>query len=162
MNRIVSPRFLLSATLLFSLSIAVTPGARAQAQTGSSPAPVNPRAYDASKETVISGTITEIVSKPKPGLPLGMHVMVSTAQGQMDVQLGPYFGRIARQKGVVAGATIQATGVVSHFDAGDVFVARTVTVGNETIPIRNRNGFPSRRETGGTRVVRGTQPQGGL
>ena len=159
MKRACAPRMFLSAVLLLTLSLCAAP---ARAQSGSSPAPANPRVYDASKETVISGTIASVTTKAKPGLPLGLHVMLSTAQGQMDVQLGPYFARIAAKEGVVAGATIQVTGVASHFNAGDVFLARTVTVGGKTITVRNKNGFPARPGASGARVVGGAQPAGGL
>ena len=160
MRRGFAPEFLRSAIFLFSLLVIAAPAALAQAQSGTNPATVAPRIYDATKETGISGTITEVTTKAKTDLPLGLHLMVTTAQGAVDVHLGPYFARVAAQDGLVPGAAIQATGVVSHFTAGDVFLARTVTVGNRTLTIRNRNGFPARPMPAGARVVRGTQASG--
>jgi hypothetical protein len=162
MNHYRVPMSYFSATFLLTFSISLGPGAFAQTQSAATAGPAVPRMYDAAKETVVSGTISEVVTRPKAGLPLGLHLMVSTAQGQEDVQLGPYFARIAEQKGLVPGATIQVTGVSSHFAAGDVFLARTVTIGNQTITIRNRNGFPVRPAARVTRTVRGMQSSGAV
>src|SRR5271155_346541 len=142
MNRFRAPvSSYFSAILLIAIFISVAPAVFAQTPTTATAAPAVPRMYDTSKETVVSGTISEVVARPKAGLPLGLHLMVSTAQGVVDVHLGPYYGRIAAQKGLVAGASIQVTGVTSRFAAGDVFLARTVTAGNQTLVIRNRNGI---------------------
>jgi hypothetical protein len=87
--------------------------------------------------------------------------MVETVQGQVDVHLGPYFGPIAAEKGLVPGASMQMTGVSSHFEAGDVFLARVIVVGNQSLTIRNLNGFPVRPVPGGARAVPGAQSSGG-
>ncbi len=161
MNRFCTPVFLLCVIFLLALTLSVAPAAFAQAQSATSPAAAAPRMYDAARETVVSGTISEVVTRPTAGLPLGLHLMVETPQGRMDVHLGPYFARIAAQKGLVPGATIQVSGESLHFNSGDVFLARTITAGNQTIIVRNRNGFPVRAMPAGTRIVRGMQPTGG-
>ena len=161
MRRGFAPEFLRSAIFLFSLLVIAAPAALGQAPSRANTSTVAPGMYDLTGETQLSGTITEVSTKAKPGLPLGLHVMISTAQGAIYVHLGPYFSRIAAQDGLVAGATIQVTGAVSHFQAGDVFLARTVTVGSRTITVRNKNGFPARPMPSGTRAGRGAQPSGG-
>lgn len=134
------------------------PPASAQNQQPSgSPAAV-PRIYEASKETVIRGNISEVVARAARGLPLGLHLMTATAQGTVDVHLGPYFARAAGEIGLVPGATIQVTGVNAHFEAGDVFLARLIIVGGQTITVRNENGIPLRPAPPGARVAR---PSGG-
>ena len=102
------------------------------------------RAYDTTKEVILRGTISEVVQRPAAGLPMGLHLMVSTGQGTVDVHLGPYLGRSAAEKGLVAGAQIQMYGMTTHFDAGDVFLARVVVVGKQTITVRNEHGIPVR------------------
>lgn len=160
MSQLRAPVSFLFAILLLAISMSAVPPACAQTQT--STAPAVPRMYDAAKETVMSGTISSVVTRPKAGLPLGLHLMLETPQGQVDVHLGPYLGRVATQKGLVAGASIQVTGETFHFNAGDVFLARIVTVGDQTITVRNQNGFPVRPVPAGARTVRGTQSSGGL
>jgi hypothetical protein len=159
MSRYRAPVFFLTVIWLLAFSISVAP--TAFAQTPSAATTTAPRIYEAARETTVGGTISEVVTRPKAGLPLGLHLMVETAQGQMDVQLGPYFGRLAAQKGLLPGATIQVTGETFHFNAGDVFLARTITVGNQTITVRNQYGFPVRPVPPGARTVRGTQRTGG-
>jgi len=161
MRRFRAPAVIVFAICLLSSAVVLTPQAYAQSQAATS-APAVPRVYDATKEVVLNGSISEVVGRPKAGLPLGLHLMVSTAQGVVDVHLGPYFGRIATQKGLVPGATIRVTGMTLNFAGGDVFLARVIVVGNETLTIRNQNGIPLRPAPQGTRGAGGSQPGGGL
>lgn len=156
MRHFRAPVSVLPAALFLAVTIITAPAAQAQTQSATTPVP---RMYDLAKETVVSGTISEVLTRPKAGLPIGLHLTLSTAQGQVDVHLGPYFARIAAQKGLVPGASIQVTGVTSHFNPGDVFLARLITLGNQTITVRNHNGIPVRPMPAG---VRGMQQTGGL
>jgi len=161
MSRFRAPAFIALAVFLLSSAVVLTSQTYAQSQAAT-PAPAEPRVYDATKEVVLNGTISEVVGRPKAGLPLGLHLMLSTAQGEVDVHLGPYFGRIATQKGLVPGASIRVTGVTVNFAGGDVLLARVIVVGNETLTIRNQNGIPVRPARQGTRGASGLQPAGGL
>ncbi|HKM90827.1 MAG TPA: hypothetical protein VJX29_09435 [Candidatus Acidoferrales bacterium] len=161
MRRSHSPT-ILHAFLSLSLFAAIALPAFAQTPGGSAAAQPTPHAYDITKEVILRGTISQVVQRPAAGLPLGLHLMVATGQGTVDVHLGPYLGRIAAEKGLVAGAAIQMYGVTTHFAAGDVFLARIVVVGNQTITVRSENGFPVRPIPAGARTTRGPQPAGGL
>jgi hypothetical protein len=161
MSKICAPVLLLYFVFFFASSAVLTPQSLAQSQASALPAPVAPHMYDSTKEVVLTGTISEVVARPKSGLPLGAYLMLSTAQGQMDVHLGPYAGRIAGQKGLIPGATIQVTGVTAHFAGGDVFLARTIAAGNQTLTIRNQNGIPVHQVPAGTGAMRGTSSSGG-
>ena len=119
------------------------------------------RIYDAAREVTVQGAVTETISRPAPGLPLGLHLMLATPQGSVDVHLGPYFARIAADRGLIPGAAVQVTGVTAHFAAGDVFLARRIVVGGQTITVRNANGIPVRQTALPARTVRGMQPTGG-
>jgi len=148
----------------FASAVSAQPQSTAQSTTGDQNAPAQQptRAYDTANEVVISGTISEVVKTPATGLPLGLHLMVATGQGLVDVHLGPYQGRTAAQNGLVAGATLRITGLTKHFDAGDVFLARLVVVNNKTITVRNENGFPVRPTPANARTAPATQTTGGL
>ena len=161
MSKFCAPRLILLTAFFLASSFMDLPESFAQSQATGASAAVAPRMYDSAKEVVLTGTISEVVARPKAGLPLGLHVMVSTAQGQVDVHLGPFWARLAGQKGLVPGATIRVTGANSNFPSGDVFLARLVVVGNETLTIRNPNGIPVRVTPGTGRTVRGSQPAGG-
>ena len=162
MSKSCAPALLRFVALFLASSLILTPQLLAQSQAPATTAAAAPRMYDSTKEVVLTGTISEVVARPKSGLPLGLHLMVSTTQGQVDVHLGPYSGRIASQKGLAPGATIRMTGVTSSFPGGDVFLARLIVVGNETLTIRNQNGIPVRTAPAAARTVRGAQSTGGL
>jgi len=162
MSRFRARAFLFPASIFLCFSLVLIPEAFAQSQGETTRAAVVGRVYDSTKEVVLSGTISEVVTRPKAGLPLGLHLMLETTQGQVDIHLGPYAGRIATQRGLVPGATIQVTGMTMHFSAGDVFLARTIVVGNQTLTIRNQNGMPIRTAPAGTRAASGASPEGGL
>jgi hypothetical protein len=160
MRRPVAP-----AVVVLSLALAGIPPLSAQSQTQSqtqnqaSP-PAVPRVYDASREVVLHGAITETTTKPPKGLPLGLHLMLASSQGNVDVHMGPYFSQTATEKGLIPGAIVEVTGVTMHLAAGDIFLARTVVVNGQTITVRNANGLPV-RPLPATRTVRGSQPAGG-
>jgi hypothetical protein len=162
MDRFRASVLFLCALFFLVLTSLVSLPAFAQSQNQASAAPAAPSVYDATKEVVLQGTISSVVTRPKGGLPLGLHLMLETAQGQVDVHLGPYYGNIAAEKGLVAGATIQVTGMTSHFKGGDVFLARIIVAGGQTLTIRSQRGFPVRPAAAGTRAVRGAQTSGGL
>lgn len=162
MSKIRALRMFFYSVVFLASSVFAAPQCFAQTQGTDTQSPAAPRIYDTTKEVVLKGTISEVSGHPKAGLPLGLHLMVSTAQGEMDVHLGPYFGRIAAEKGLVGGAAIQVTGVNLRLAAGDVFLARVVVVGKQTLTIRNQNGIPVRPGPTGTGTTRGAQSSGGL
>jgi len=162
MNRFRAPVLFLCALLFLVFSGFVSLPAIAQSQNPAGAAPAVPSVYDATKEVVLQGTISSVVTRPKAGLPLGLHLMLETTQGQVDVHLGPYFGSVAAEKGLVPGASLQATGVTSQFKGGNVFLARVIVIGNQTLTIRSQRGFPVRPAAAGTRPARGPQSSGGL
>jgi len=160
MRRLVAP-----AIVVFSLVFACTPSLRAQSQTGNQSqaqagSQAVPRIYDTSRETVLRGAITETTTKSAKGLPLGLHLMLATSQGDVDVHMGPYFSKLAAEKGLIPGATVEVTGVTMHLAAGDIFLARTVVVNEQTITVRNTSGLPV-RPVPATRAGHGAQPAGG-
>jgi hypothetical protein len=161
MRRSQSPEFL-HAILSLSLFVVMASPAFGQAQGGSAAAVPAPGGYDITKEVTLRGIITEVVQRPAAGRPLGLHLTVTTAQGTVDVHLGPYLGRMATEKGLVAGAAIQMSGVTAHFPGGDVFLARVVVVNSQTITLRNERGFLLRPAPAAARTERGSQSTGGL
>ena len=130
---------------LFSSLALVAGSAFAQSapepQGAAAPAP----AYNTANETIVNGTISQVLTHPATGLPLGLHLMVSTPKGAVDAHLGPYLAPVAEQKGLVSGATVRMLGVMMHLPAGDVFVVRTISLGGQTIVVRSTSGLPVRQ-----------------
>ena len=151
--------FIVILLAFLSLTAAPLKAQSAADQHISAPAPA---AYDSANEVVLRGTISQVTTQPAPGLPLGLHLILSTAQGAVDAHLGPFLSSLAAQKGLVSGASVQMVGVKAHLAAGDLFLVRTVIVGGQTIVVRNANGFPVRQVAPQPRVVRGTEQKDGL
>jgi len=137
-----------SLTLLAAVFLAIP----ASAQTASVAArPVGPFAYDVTKETTINGTVSSVLSKPAAGMILGAHLLVTTSSGTVDASLGmfPFAGKGALS--VQEGNWVAVTGVMKTINGKEVFLVRTVKVGNEIYPIRDERGAiitPQERESG--------------
>lgn len=100
---------------------------------------VAPR-YDARNEVALEGTVQSLVKEPAPGMMLGAHLMVSTAQGTVDAQIG----RVAWGPHAVSfapGETVKLVGVMATINHQSVFLTRTIQTGNRTITVRNERGF---------------------
>jgi hypothetical protein len=152
------PRALLFFSVALLLSFALE-SAFAQSASGPQGQAAAPVGYNAANELVVRGTIAQVVTHPAPGLPLGLHLMVSSTQGVVDAHLGPYLAPVAGQKGLAPGAAVQMLGVITHLPAGDVFLVRAISVGSETIVVRSRSGIPVRQLGPAHRVVRGADQQ---
>jgi hypothetical protein len=150
----------LSFALVLSCLFPIAGYVQAQFVAGTQrPAPV---VYNATNEVVLRGAIAQVITRPAPGLPLGLHLVVSSEQGNVDAHLGPFLAACAGQKGLVAGASVQMVGVMAHLPAGDIFLVRTIVTGGQTIQVRNANGIPVRQVAPTPRVVRGADQKGGL
>ncbi len=159
------PRAILDCSAALLLSVLLPAARPAFAQSAAMPQEVGAAsvAYNTASEILLRGTISQVVTRPAPGLPLGLHLMVSTAQSTVDAHLGPYLTAIADQKGLVPGASIQMLGVMSHLAAGDVFLVRTLTVSGKTIVVRSTSGIPLRQFAPNAPPARsGSEHTGGL
>jgi hypothetical protein len=105
--------------------------------------------YDAGKEVTIKGTVSEVVKSPTAEMMSGSHLLVSTDSGKVDVSLGRF---ALRGRGALAanvGEYLEITGVTMMLKGAEVFVARTVKVGEQVYVIRNEHGIavsPQSRE----------------
>ena len=144
------------------LELLLVPGSVRAQSVGPPASPPAPVVYSAAAETVLRGTITQVSTRPAPGLPLGLHLMVSTAQGPVDAHLGRFPAAAAEQKGWVPGVSITLVGVTVHLPAGEVFLVRTIAAGGQTTVVRNARGFPVRQVPPVQREVRGVDPKAGL
>jgi hypothetical protein len=97
--------------------------------------------YDLSRETTIQGTVVSYIPASS-ALPLGAHVTIRTASGNMDVHLGnPYL--LKRIDIFLApGDSIRIVGETQPYGAGTFFAARVLTKGSQTVLLRNLKGLP--------------------
>jgi hypothetical protein len=136
----------LCALALLSLISSTAP---VQAQTAAiETRPAEPY-YDVAREVTLKGTVSSVLTKPSPGMIMGSHLLLATASGEVDASLGR-FGLLGKGAlSVAAGQQVEVTGVMKTLMNRQVFVARTVKVGEQVYTMRNQHGFqvsPQTRE----------------
>jgi hypothetical protein len=153
MKRICFPRpTRILAALATGLLLAISAiSLAAQSAPASQPAQGFGPVYDAAHETILVGTIQEVVTRHTEGSPAGMHLLVAAAQGVVDTHLGPFLSK-ANQQALQTGMPVQIVGAKVTLNGKDYFLARQVTVGNQIITVRNARGFPVFQRPRGQRV----------
>lgn len=100
-------------------------------------------AYDAARESVISGKILHY-SAASNTMPAGAHISLQTSSGTVDVHAGNSKLITASHLSLQAGDSVNVTG--ENVTVGDksVFVARIIQKGNQSVAVRSANGTPLR------------------
>jgi hypothetical protein len=125
------------AIFLFFGWLAAPTGAQTAASVNAArPAPV----YDASKEVTLTGTVSNVVSKPSAGMIAGGHLIVATAKGPVDAHVGRRLSG-TNAIAVKAGDSVKLVGVMATLNHNQVFLVRTAEAGSHTYTIRTKNGF---------------------
>ncbi|MGH9747916.1 MAG: hypothetical protein ACRD59_17615 [Candidatus Acidiferrales bacterium] len=128
--------------LVCGLAILILPYS-ANAQTAVTSNSLSSPAYDLNKEIKIQGTIEKIQSSANGG-PAGAHLLVSTAQGMIDVHLGASAAVSAKNLGLTTGENIDVTGMMATMGGNSVMLARILTTSNHIYMLRNEHGAPVR------------------
>jgi hypothetical protein len=110
-------------------------------------------AYDAAHETILAGTIQEVVTKHTVGSPAGMHLLVAGAKGVVDTHLGPFLSKDTKEA-LQTGMPVQIVGATVQLHDKEFFLARQVTIGGRTITIRNNRGMLVHPRPQGQRIVK--------
>lgn len=101
-----------------------------------------PFSYDVTQEVTVEGTVSTVLPNPAPGMIVGSHLMLSTSSGALDVSLGTLALRGKDAFSVQPGQQVEATGGMKTLRGKQVFLARTVKVGDRVYAIRNVHGIP--------------------
>jgi hypothetical protein len=99
--------------------------------------------YDFSREVSLQGTVVSFAESASTP-PLGPHVVVQTASGQIDVHLGDARLLQASHFVLAAGDSIRVIGENVSYGDGAQFFARIVQKGSQTVEVRSTRGFPLR------------------
>jgi hypothetical protein len=102
---------------------------------------VVPSKFDLSKEVTLNGTVQSLVRKPAPGSFVGAHLMVSTAQGTVDAHIGNFIIAGRNPTSFVSGESIKLTGIMTTYNHQNLFLVRTLQMGERTITVRSEHGF---------------------
>jgi len=124
----------LVAVLLFSVSATAQQKAQSTEQR---------RSYDVSREVSLQGTVVSFAENSSAA-PLGAHVVIQTASGQVDVHLGD--AKLLQANGftLAAGDSIRVIGEDVAYGEGSQFFARILQKGSQTLALRSTRGFPLR------------------
>ena len=115
-------------------------------------------AYDANREVSLQGTVANFTEN-SANLPVGAHVLVQTASGQVDVHLGdPRLLNLNNMK-IAQGASIRIIGEQVETNQGKFFLARLVQQGTQVVAVRSMTGIPLPPRSSAT--ASGTNSQGG-
>jgi len=101
-----------------------------------------PLSYDVSKEVTLNGTVSSVLEKPAQGMIMGSHLLLSTSSGPVDASLASFGLRGKGAAPVASGQQIEVTGIMKTIKDKQVFLVRTVKVGDEVYTIRNEHGVP--------------------
>jgi hypothetical protein len=117
-------------------------------------------AYDATRETSLSGTVVSYTASSSTA-PLGAHVLLQTSSGQVDVQLGPRGFLEARGFSLAQGEAVRVVGVPASASGMNVFLARIIQKGTQALFLRSQNGLPLGRPGSPPTSDTKSQQQGG-
>ena len=127
-----------SLTLLLVCALALCLSAVAQQSAQSAVRP--PATYDVSREGSLIGTVVRFdAASATP--PVGAHLLLQTAAGQVDVHLGNAKLLQASHLELNAGDAVRIVG--ENLSLGDTtfFAARIVQKGTQAVAVRNSKGF---------------------
>lgn len=98
-------------------------------------------AYDITHEAVVQGTVTSYTATSDVP-PIGPHAMIQTASGAVDVHLGNANFMKQNDLFLAPGDSVKIVGESKNLGGKNVFLARIVRKGSQTVTLRNLNGIP--------------------
>jgi hypothetical protein len=131
--RKVAVPLMLASALAFCLS--------AVAQQTASSAAQQLQTYDIRREVSLFGKVVKFDAASTVA-PLGAHVLLQVASGQVDVHLGNAKVLQASHFELNAGDSVRIVGESLAFNGGTIFAARVVQKGNQAVVVRNEKGAP--------------------
>lgn len=98
--------------------------------------------YDLASEVTVIGTVEVVTSLQGRGYGSGTHVTLKTSTGNIEVHFGPA-RYLEREKFTLAkGDQIEVKGAKKRFGTMETITARIVKKGEQTLTLRDEQGFP--------------------
>jgi hypothetical protein len=99
--------------------------------------------YNPATEVTVKGTVDEVKHMPAPANgPGGLHLMVRTEAGVLEVDLGPASFISGKHFEFAKGDALTVTGSRMKRAEQDVIIAREITKGDNVLTLRDAKGFP--------------------
>jgi hypothetical protein len=122
--------------LLCALALGLSAAAQQSVQTAIRP----PAAYDVSREGSLVGTVVKFdAASATP--PMGAHLLLQTASGQVDVHVGNVKLLQASHLSLNTGDSVRIVGEDVSLGDTTFFAARIVQKGAQAVAVRNSKGF---------------------
>jgi hypothetical protein len=96
-------------------------------------------------DVTISAFVAEVVNNGATGSPAGLHLIVSAAQGPLDIAVGAYAPKAIRE--IAAGNKLQATGKMETLNGKSYLFAKQLVLDNKAFTLRNDRGVVLRHRT---------------
>jgi hypothetical protein len=96
--------------------------------------------YDAAHETILNGTVQEVITTHTSGSPAGMHLSVAGSQGTVDAYIGPFLNSETKES-LHPGASVRIVGATLSLHGKEYYLARQLTVGGRTVTLRSERGL---------------------
>jgi hypothetical protein len=88
----------------------------------------------------VTGTIQEVVSTRKAATSLGTRLVLAGPQGIVNASVGPYLSTEIKSS-LAKGEQVVVAGTNRTINGENFLLVRNITIGNQTIAVRNENGF---------------------
>lgn len=148
-------------TCAFLMSACLATQANAQSRSTATRAN-GPFSYDVSKEVTLKGIVTSVGNKSEAGRAMANHVLVATASGTLEANLGRFAFAGKEPLSIGPGQEVELTGVMTGQPGHEIFITRTVKTGNQVYTLRNERGFAlsaqSRERTAQMQAQKEVQP----
>jgi hypothetical protein len=128
---------------LFALGFFILASASAQQIPRAAVHTAGNSVYDVARESVISGKILQY-SAASNTVPAGAHISLQTSSGTVDVHAGNPKLITASHLALQAGDSVNITGESVTVGDKNVFVARVIQKGSQSVAVRSANGMPLR------------------
>jgi ABC-type phosphate/phosphonate transport system substrate-binding protein len=123
--------FMLSSALAFCFSVAAQQTASSSAQQLQS--------YDLRREVSLVGKVVQYNTASSVA-PMGAHVLLQTASGQVDVHIGNAKVLQSSHFELNAGDSVRIVGENLAYNGGTIFAARVVQKGTQAVVVRTDKG----------------------
>jgi hypothetical protein len=102
------------------------------------------RMYNTQTVETVTGEVVKVKKiKPMRGMSYGIHLILKTDNGEIPVHLGPAWYINNQDMEVQAGDKVEVKGSRVTYDDKPALIAAEVKKGEDTLKLRNDNGFPA-------------------
>jgi hypothetical protein len=141
MKKVIYLIAMLGTVIVLSASIAAAQTTRGSGGWGMG-APYG-RMYDTKTVEMISGVVEKVRKiTPMRGMSYGVHLLLETEKGPVDVHLGPGWYIEHQDIKIVPGDRLEVTGSRITFKDKPAVIAAEVKKGEEVLKLRDSNGVP--------------------